>query len=450
MHTSLRDKWESQHTFQNWDRTIHCQPRRYCQPGSEQEVCEIVQEVSRAGRTLRVVGAGHSWSPAVLTDDTLLNLDHLDQLVSVDRDRMQVTAGAGIRLKRLNELLPQYGLALANLGSIAEQSIAGAISTGTHGTGLGLGNLSTQIVGMNLATGAGQLLRLSADRDPELMAAARVSLGALGVITQVTIQCVKAFNLRLQAASRPFDQVLAQLDRLNQEHERVRLYWFSGTDVIYVMTFGPADERETARPPLVGWFNDVALRQGLMTVLLKSGHRAPALVDPINRFQTFVGLRPEKRTARSDRALTIPIPPFHQEMEYAVPVERAVDALRLTRRVIEQNHFRANVPVEVRFVAADENMLSPAYGHPVCCAGAYTYGRDFACGYFREFERAMKSLGGRPHWAKCHTLKAAEARGMYPLYDRFNLIRRRLDPCGTFANAFVRELFDDHPVSDGF
>jgi FAD-linked oxidoreductase len=431
----------SQYTFRNWDRTLVSRPLRYYQPASEEEIVEIVRGVNRAGGTLRVAGAGHSWSPLVLTDDTLLNLDRLSQVLSVDIDRMQVTVGAGIRLKRLNELLPQYGLGLANLGSIAEQSIAGAISTATHGTGLRIGNLSTRIIAMNLVTSDGHLLRLSAESDPELMAAARVSLGALGVITLVTIQCVKAFNLRVRGEVRPFDQVLGQIDQLNRENERVRLYWFSGTDVIYVMTFNPTNERETARQPIAEWFNNVALRQGLMSILLKTGHRLPASVNRINQFQARVGFKSEDRVAQSDHALTIAMPPFHQETEYAVPVERTVQALRLTRELIERNHFRANVPVEVRFVAADQNMLSPAYDRDVCYLGAYTYGGEFARDYFQGFERAMKSLGGRPHWGKCHNLTVVEARAMYPLYDRFNGIRRRLDPCGTFANPFIHNLF---------
>ncbi len=429
------------YAFRNWGRIAECRPKGYFQPETEEEVCETVRQVSEAGGNLRVVGAGHSWSPLCLTNGMLLNLDRLDRLVSIDQNKKQVTIGAGVRLKELNDFLPRYGLALENLGSIAEQSIAGAVSTGTHGTGLRIGNLSTTIVALNLVTGGGKLLRLSADRDPELMAAARLGLGVLGVITQVTIQCEPAYNLRLDAELIPFDRVLEQLEQLNKEHERVRLYWFPGTDVFYVMLFNRTEEPPTARNPVGGWFNDVVLRQGVMALMLRSGDTFPTLVESINRFQTQIGLRSDHRVARSDRALTVPMPPIHQEMEYAVPVERTVEALECTRELFEKRHYYANMPVEVRFVAADQNMLSPSYGRDVCYIGAYTNSPKFSHDYFDGFEIEMKKMGGRPHWGKCHRLTAAEARGLYPLFDRFKEIRRELDPNGVFANEWTRTLF---------
>jgi L-gulonolactone oxidase len=354
-----------------------------------------------------------------------VNLDRLNQLVNVDTERMQVTVGAGIRLKDLCELLSQHGLALENIGSVDQQSLAGATATGTHGTGIRIGNLSTGIVGMNLVTGTGKIFSLSADKDPELLTAARVSLGALGVVTQITLQCVRAYNLRLDADLRPFDQVLEQLDQLNAENERVRYYWFSGTDVFYVMRFNLSDEPMTRVHPAAQWLNDVFLRQGIMWTMLRAGHLLPSMVDPLNRFQTRLGLRTERTIRRSDRALTVPMPPVHQEMEYAVPVERTAEALRMTRNLIREKGYRASFPVEVRFVAGDCNMLSPAYGRDVCYVGAYTFG-SFTRPYFDGFEPEMKRLGGRPHWGKYHTLTANEARELYPCYDRFNQIRKEL------------------------
>lgn len=432
---------DTDYTFRNWDRSLVCKPQHFYQPETEEEVIEIVRGVSRAGGTARTVGAGHSWSPLVITDDTLLNLDHLNRIVSVDAERRQVMVQAGIRIKELNALLPQHGLAMTNLGSIAEQSIAGAISTGTHGTGLRFGSLSTQIVGMKLVTAGGRLLQISLDQQPELMAAARVSLGALGVITQVTIQCVKAFNLYLHAEPRPFDKVLQRIDALIQENDRVRLYWFPGTDVIYVMTLNHTDQAVTPRQPIIEWFNNVALRHDLMALLIRAGHRLPDLVDKINQLEAKVGFVKEKQVARSDHILNIPMPPRHQESEYAVPVENTAEAVRLTRRIIEENNYKVTLPVEVRFVAADEDMLSPAYRRAICYIGAYTYGEHFAQPFFEGFESAMKGLDGRPHWGKRHSLTTAEAQQAYPLFNRFNEIRKELDPAGTFANSYLRGLF---------
>jgi FAD/FMN-containing dehydrogenase len=185
---------ETGYRFRNWDETLECRPKHLYRPESEEEILEIVREASDAGETVRTFGAGHSWAPHVVTDDTLINLDRLDRIVSVDAEQQRVTVQAGIRIKELNRLLPKHGLAMKNLGSIGEQSIAGAISTATHGTGLKLDALHTQVVGIELLTGSGRRLAISENEDPELMAAARVSLGALGVITQVTMQCVSYYK----------------------------------------------------------------------------------------------------------------------------------------------------------------------------------------------------------------------------------------------------------------
>lgn len=432
---------ESGYTFQNWDRSVTCRPRQYFQPRSEDEVAEIVGRVARAGGTVRVIGAGHSWSALIPTDDTLINLDRLDQLVSVDAARQQVTVQAGIRLKALNEILPRHGLALANLGSVSEQSIAGAITTGTHGTGLCHGSLSTQVVGLTLVTADGQRRRVSPDENADLLPAARLSLGALGVVTAVTLQCVPAFNLVLHARPVPFEAALQQVETLNQDNDRVRCYWFPGTDVVYVMTLNHTDQPVTPQRPVGAWFKNVAIRHGLMAVLIRLGHRRPDRLERINRFETSIGFVEEKRVARSDRVLNVPMPPRHAECEYAVPYERTVEAIRLTRKLIEEGAYKASFPLEIRFVAADEDMLSPAYRRTICYLGAYTYGLDFAQPYFEAFEVAMKHLQGRPHWGKRHSLTTAEAQAMYPLFDRFNSIRRELDPAGLFANAYLRALF---------
>jgi sugar-1,4-lactone oxidase-like protein len=427
--------------FRNWDRSLACHPKRFFQPKTEEEVIEIVRNVSREGGTVRTFGAGHSWSPVAITDGTLLNLDNLNRIVSVDAEKKQVTVQAGIRLKELNALLPKHGLAMANLGSISEQSIAGAISTGTHGTGIRFGSLSTQIVAMNLVTGAGKVLQLSLDRQPEMMAAARLSLGALGVITQVTIQCVESFNLSLHAELRPFDEVLDGLDTLNRENERVRLYWLPGTDAIYVMTLNHTDQAPTPQQPILEWFNNIFLRRAFLAFLFEAGYRLPGLIEKINQFNAKVGFLKEKRVARSDRLLNVPDIPRHQESESAVPIERTAEAVRLTRKIIKENNYKVSVPVEMRFVAADELMLSPAYHHAVCFVGAYTYSLVFANPYYKGFDLAMKSLGGRPHWGKVLSLTTAEANQFYPMFQRFNEIRKELDPAGIFANKFIRDLF---------
>jgi FAD-linked oxidoreductase len=441
---------ETGYRFRNWDETLECRPKHFYRPESEEEILAIVREASDAGKTVRTFGAGHSWSPLVLTDDTLINLDRLDRIVSVDDEHQRVAVQAGIRLKELNQVLPKHNLGMKNLGSIGEQSIAGAISTATHGTGLRLGGLHTQIVEMNLITGAGRRLTISEDEDPELLAAARVSLGALGVITRVTIQCVPYYNLERIAQPLPFDEALKRIGPLVNDNDRVRLYWLPYTDVIQVATMNTTERPPTPRHRFREWFEDVVVKRELMELLLETGYdlyQLPGLharidvVDDINRFMAKVGWVREELVAPYNHVLNIPMPPEHQECEYAVPVERAAEAVRLTRRIIEENGYHVNFPVEVRFVAADDAMLSPAYGRDVCYIGAYTLGEEFARPFFEGFEREMKGLGGRPHWGKHFTLSPQEAQELYPMYDRFVEIRKAMDPDGIFANELINNLF---------
>ena len=430
---------ETGYRFRNWDESLECRPKHFYRPESEEEILEIIREASDAGETVRTFGAGHSWAPLVVTDDTLINLDRLDRIVSVDAEQQRVTVQAGIRIKELNRILPKHGLAMKNLGSIGEQSIAGAISTATHGTGLKLGALHTQVVGMELLTGSGRRLTM----------AARVSLGALGVITQVTIQCVSYYNLERIAQPFPFDETLDRIDALVNDNDRVRLYWLPYTDIIQVVTMNSTERSPTPRHRFREWFKDVVVKRELMELLLETGYdlyQLPGLharidvVDDINRFMARVGWVREELVAPYNYVLNIPMPPEHQECEYAVPVERAAEALRLTRRIIEENGYHVNFPVEVRFVAADEAMLSPAYGRDACYIGAYTFGEEFARPFFDEFEREMKRIGGRPHWGKHFTLSSEEARELYPMYHHFNEIRQELDPKGTLANEVIQEV----------
>lgn len=230
----------------------------------------------------------------------------------------------------------------------------------------------------------------------------------------------------------------------------MRLYWFAGTEVIQVMTMNHTDHPVTPRKRVEEWFTDVVVKHDFMKLLIETGfhlYHLPGLdaqidpVDEINRFEAKVGWVKEERVARYDHILNIPMPPEHQECEYAVLVEKTAEAVRLTRRIIEENDYYVNLPVEVRFAAADEAMLSPAYGRDVCYVGAYTFGEDFARSFFEGFEPAMKSLEGKPHWGKHLTLTREEVQELYPMYDRFYEVRKELDPTGTFANAFIRDLF---------
>jgi len=415
----------SNHVFHNWAQTITCKPGQFCQPKTEQEVQQLVQQAQKDGKHVRTVGAGHSWAPLVLTQDVLINLDQLNQ-VTTDKVALTAQAQSGIRLKDLTPRLAEDGLGMANLGSIREQSIAGAISTGTHGTGLGIGNLATQIVGMRLVIGTGDVVDITAGA-PDLLRAARVNLGALGIITQVTIQCVKDYDLEYTAYACTFKDALAKLDDFNKNNTRVRLWWLvppiGPKDIVIITTMNPTGNARgsgQALPlDLAGLFNNFAQ-------LFTGPNCSP--------FLQFTG--------HYDQILTIPLlPVLHRECEYAIPVERTADALQQLKRIIDEEDLSLTLPIEIRFVQHDDTLLSPANGRDVCYIGAAT--QPNANEVFERVEPIMKALGGRPHWGKCFTLTRAEAEAMYPdTYEEFRTLRATWDPKGVFTNELIHRLFD--------
>lgn len=431
------DNCDSDFEFDNWDYSLHCEPKSYCEPRSEAEVVDIVKQTYVRGGVIRAVGAGHSWSPLVPTSDTLISLRKLKTAITVDTAKMLATVPAGMRIKDVIKVLRANGLGMENLGSITRQRIAGAISTGTHGTGLHIGNLSTQIKSMNLINGVGQI-RVLSEQDPEF-AAARISLGTLGIISQVTIKCRKDYNLLYRSEHRPFKELQNILNYDLNNNERLRLYWFSWIpDDIQVMTMNPTTaaatkESASAQNPTVQAVARDAYWQSL-GVKVESNERRGSKA----RLTWFN----EERVKPYDEALTVLMPPPHQESEYAIPIKNALKAIEALRNlIIKEKRYLDLILVEIRFVAQDDIMLSPSHDGPVCYVGGYIFGQLNAKAFFENYEQRMKRFGGRPHWGKHLTLSQEEARDRYPKFDTFNRIRRELDPKGIFANDFIRNLF---------
>jgi len=429
--------YKTNYTYENWAHTLQFKPERFIEPDTEAKVAEVVKDALSRGGRVRTRGGGHSWSHFVVTDDTLVQLDKLNKGLIADVLQQRYTVQAGIRLKDLIKNLAVDGLAFRNLGSITEQSIAGAMSTGTHGTGLRLGNIPTSIVGMNLVTGTGDILTIK-ETDTDLLDAARVSMGALGIVTQITLQCVPMYNLEHTTYLCKFDDVIDKIDILNQENERFLIWWL-------VAPIGPKDNVLviTMNPP--GTPPGILGQAGNATQI---GNNAPPM-NTNDLLSMVLGLFPGKpfhkflqRTGRYDEILTIPlIPVLHREFEYAIPVENTVEALKALRQVFDEGDMATTLPVEVRFVAKDHSLLSPARGRDVCYIGVST--QPNANEVYSRVEPIMKDLGGRPHWGKHFSLRRSEVEAMYPdSYDKFCKIRKELDPKGVFTNTLIHQLFD--------
>jgi FAD/FMN-containing dehydrogenase len=419
----------SNHAFHNWAQTITCKPATYCQPDTENDVSDIVRDAAAGNKHVRIAGAGHSWAPLALTRDVLVNLDRLNKSLIADVLNHRYTVQAGIRLKDLIPRLRQDGLGLANLGSITEQSVAGAISTGTHGTGLTLGSLGTQIVGMKLVKGNGDVVSIT-DQDPVRMNAARLSLGALGIITEVTIQCVADYNLELTAYWTKFDDIVDQMEAFAEQNVRAKFWWLippiGPKDIIIMTTENPVAATAAAGPQNAVLPMDTV---GLLSSFLNLFDHSPG----IHQFLKFQG--------PYDQILTIPLlPVLHRECEYAIPMGKTADALRAFKRVVDEQDLSLTLPVEVRYVAKDETLLSPANNQDVCYIGAAS--QPNANEVIERFEPIMKSFGGKPHWGKCFSLTRDEIEKMHVGYEQFRSIKNEFDPNGVFSNEFLRFAFD--------
>jgi len=428
-------------TVRNWAHTQSCRPAGWHEPASETEVQQLLAEAARKNLPVKVIGAGHSWSPIAMTDGLLLRLVKLNQPVSIDPASGRVTVQAGIRLKELNALLPQHGLALRNLGSIAEQSIAGAIATGTHGTGIGFASIPTQVVGIRMILADGSVLEADETHNADLLPALRVHLGALGIVTQVTLQTVPAFRLREVAGQVPFDSLPDRLPELLARHSRMKIWWLPHTR--YAMLYGsdPTDEPATLVNGFKKWLDDRVLPHLAFAPLLKLSATWPGITPPINRLVRKAYFQPVTRVGQSDHIMNIAPPPRHDEMEYAFDVAHAAEVMREIPRIIDRNGLLVNFISEFRFVKGDDSWMSPCYGRDSCYVGAYQYGNKGWQQYQDAVEDLMTPLHGRPHWGKNCGLQAADFAARYPRYADFAALRQRLDPHGRFLNPFLRRVF---------
>lgn len=388
---------------------------------------------------VRVAGSGHSFSDIACTDGMQLRLDGLSQVLDVDRESGLVRVQAGITIHALNERVAEHGLALENLGDIDAQTIAGAISTATHGTGARLRNIPAQVQEIKLVLADGSTLTCSAQSEPETFRAARVSLGALGVIAEVTLRCVPAFCLRGVDGSAPLEQTLQRFEELSLANDHFEFYVFPYAYTALTRTNNRTEE--PARPPghLSAYVNDVLLVNHAFGLLCKVGRALPSQIPQINKLVTkLAGSR--VRVDRSDRVFATPRLVRFTEMEYALPRANVPEAVRRVLAMVERERLPVPFPIEVRSVAADDALISTAAGRDSGFVAVHMFeGMAFET-YFHAVEAIMDEMEGRPHWGKRHFQSAETLRGRYPDWDRFQAVRARLDPRGLFCNAWTERV----------
>ncbi|WP_280264304.1 D-arabinono-1,4-lactone oxidase [Nocardia abscessus] len=418
----------------NWAGDQQCAPALLATPRSVEEVADLLADAEAAGRTVRVVGTGHSFTDAVLTDGTLLSLAKLNRVLDVDRASGLVRVEAGISLNAASTALHEHGLAFPNLGDIDVQTVAGATATATHGTGAALQNLSAAVHSIELLLADGSRVELNEQTDPDGWRAARVGIGALGVVTAMTLRMVPSFVLEGIERPIPVEEVLADLDSFVDGNEHFEFYMFAHSALAMTKRNNRVTLREQPRGKAVDWFADILMSNHLFDALCRVSRRQPRLVPLIQRSAAYAGSY-RRQVDRSYRVFASPRLIRFTEMEYAIPREHSVDAIREIKELTAR--FDTPMPIEVRWVAPDDAFLSPAGGRETCYIAVHQYrGMDFEP-YFRACEAVFDRYQGRPHWGKRHFQTAATLRERYPDWDRFAEVRRRLDPKGRFANPYL-------------
>ena len=424
--------------MKNWSGYIQWHPAQLQYPASEEEVQRAVSKAAAAGRKVRIVGSSHSFMPLWTTEDTLISLDQYQGIIAVDAETRQVTVKAGTKLHVLGELLAQHGLAMENLGDIDRQSIGGTIGTGTHGTGLQFGSISTQVVKLRLVNGKGELRECSPTNNPTLFKAAQVSLGALGIITEITIQCVPAYRLALQNLQEPLDQVLAELSDRYHNNRNFEFYWFPYTDKAWTKSSNVV----TDQVDQVSWLNylvEYGLENYAFKLLCELGHYFPSQTERIARF-TASAVAPVRKVYHSHKVYATQRLVRFNEMEYSVPLAAQEGVLREIQRLFARQRFRIHFPIENRVVKADDIYLSPAYGRDSAFIACHAYAKKDPLPYFKALEEIFLAHEGRPHWGKMNTLSREQAIERYPAFEDFVQTRRAEDPKGVFLNAYLEGL----------
>ncbi len=406
--------------WRNWVGNQSFIARHKGEPASEDELAALVREAWRQNLGVRVAGSGHSFTPVVATSGLLISLKNMQGVVGVDLSGKRVTVRAGAKIGDIGRALKEMGLSLANQGDIDTQAIAGALSTGTHGTGITLGCLSSQAVGMRLVQADGAILDVALDSDPETMAAAQVAIGMLGVMSTVTLQVVDSYNLREKLWRDDFEACMDQHDELAANNRHFGFFWCPVPEsrLLYCLP-DLAAISPTKRE------HDVC-EMKVMNVTDEA---------PSSNAKTF------ERVAYSSEIYPIEYVPNFHELEYAIPVEHGKDALRQVRELILTKHTNCIYPVEYRFVAGDSGMLSPYFQRAsVTISVSGGPGVDYWA-YLADVDAILRPYKARPHWGKLHFNTAEDMPALYPRFPDFQSIRRRLDPEGRFLNDHLKGLF---------
>ena len=426
-------------TWRNWAGNQKANPVSIDAPRSVGELAALVASASGKGQKVKAVGSGHSFTSAAATNGRMIRLENLSGILHIDHASCQVTVGAGTRLSDLNMLLHAEGLALANLGDIAYQTVAGAISTSTHGTGKALTGLAGQVVAMKLVNGQGQIIECSKSLNAHIFDVARVSVGALGIITEYTLQAVPSFRLRALEQPMRLDDVLENAHDLASAHDHFEFFWIPHTKWALTKRNNRTEDELQPLPRVKGWIEKTFMENYAFGALCRVGRARPSLIPRLATALPSSGSR--EYVDQSFKIFASPRIVRFYEMEHALPVEALVPALREIRAMVDRKGYLLNFPVEVRFTKGDDVPLSTAFGRDSAYIAVHVY-KGMECEpFFRDVEDILRAYDARPHWGKMHYRDAEELSKLYPRWDEFIALRNKLDPQRTFSNVYSDTVF---------
>jgi FAD-linked oxidoreductase len=427
-------------TWRNWAGNESARPRRIAVPRSTHDVADEVRKAAADGLTVRMAGTGHSFTPAAATDGVLLHPGGMTSIRSLDAAAGLVTVEAGCPLHVLNTSLQARGLSLANMGDIQVQTVAGATQTGTHGTGRDVGGMAAQVAGLELVLADGTVVTCSADSPADgLFDAARVGLGALGVVTAVTFKVVPAFLLEAREEPMQWSEVISRLDELTSENEHFEFYWFPHSEGCLTKRNNRSPGPPRPLPRLRYLLDDEFLSNTVFGVTCRLGHAFPGVITTVNGV-AGKALGSRSYVDAAYRVFTSPRRVRFKEEEYAIPRESLADVLAEIRALFARRDWRISFPIEVRVTPGDDPWLSTAYGRSSAYIAIHVFHASPHQEYFRDVEAVMTAVGGRPHWGKMHTRSAEYLRQAYPKHGDFVALRDKLDPARRFGNPYLAQV----------
>jgi len=427
--------------WSNWAGWVKSSPRQFAKPTNEAELSAAVRD---GVGPVRVVGSGHSFTALGETDGTLISLDAMQGVISTDAAALTATVRAGTKIHALGRPLFDAGLGLKNQGDIDRQAIAGAVGTGTHGTSPQLGSLSAEVKGFRLVTADGQVLDCSASSNAEIWEGGRVSFGSLGVMSEITIGARKVYKLRERNWMMPTAECWRDLHKLRDQYRHFEFFWFPCADAVVAKSLD--ETNESVSDPLTS--EQMAARGERVTADQRTfrygcevARVLPFLSAPLQRLFTRAAMGVSSRARWSHEIFPSPRNVKFNEMEYAVPVGNGADCIQEIAEVIRNRRIAGVFPIEFRFVKADDIWISPFYKRDAVTISVHQYHRQSYDALFGVAEAIFKRYGGRPHWGKLHTLKAADLERLYPRWSDYLALRRRLDPAGKLLNSHLKSVF---------